>query len=70
MLDVFGGGDGASPIPMLSVNDISAAMAVCNIQYLRIAEVVSWHIEHQQPLPTTYITDLLTFAQTHNLKVF
>lgn len=70
MLDVFGGGDSASPIPMLSVNDISAAMAVCNIQYLRIAEVVSWHIEHQQPLPTTYITDLLAFAQTHNLKVF
>ena len=70
MLDVFGGGDSASPIPMLSVNDILAAMSVCNIQYLRIAEVVSWHIEHQQPLPTTYITDLLAFAQTHNLKVF
>ena len=70
MLDVFGGGDGSTPTPMLSINDISAAMAVCNVQSIRIAEVVSWHIEHQQPLPTAYITDLLAFARAHNLKVF
>jgi hypothetical protein len=70
MLDVFGGGDSSAPIPMLSVSDISAVMSVCNVQYIRIAEVISWHLEHRQPLPTGYITDLFAFARTQNLKVF
>ncbi len=70
MLDVFGGGENTMPTPMLSTSDILTAMETCNVQYLRIAEVVSWHMEHQQVLPTAYITDLLAFARTHNLKVF
>jgi uncharacterized coiled-coil protein SlyX len=70
MLDVFGGGENTMPIPMLSTSDILVAMGTCNVQYLRIAEVVSWHMEHQQVLPTAYITDLLAFARVHNLKVF
>ena len=44
MLDVFGGGDGSTPTPMLSTSDISAAMAACNVQYLRFSEVVSWYM--------------------------
>jgi uncharacterized phage infection (PIP) family protein YhgE len=33
MLDVFGGGDGSTPTPMLSTINISAAMATCNVQW-------------------------------------
>ena len=70
MIDVFGGGEGSTPIPLLSISDISAAMVTCNVQYLRIAEVISWHMEHQLVLPTAYITDLLAFARANSLKVF
>ena len=71
MLDVFGGGDGTSPTPMLSTSDISAAMAASNVQYLRVAEVISWHQEHpDQPFPTDYIKSIFEFCRTNNLKLF
>jgi chaperonin cofactor prefoldin len=70
MLDVFGGGDSPTPTQMLSTNDILAAMAVCNVQWLTINEVVSWHIEHNLPFPTDYVTTILNFCREHNLKVF
>jgi hypothetical protein len=71
MLDVFGGGDNPTPTPMLSTNDISAAMAVCNVQYLRFNEVVSWYMEHSElPFPTAYVTSILEFCKTNGLKLF
>lgn len=70
MLDVFGGGPREYPVPKLSTNDILAAMAVCNVEWLRFSEVVSWHIEHNLPFPTDYVTTILNFCREHNLKLF
>ncbi len=70
MLDVFGGGGGQSPTPQLSTEQIEACMAVANVKWLRFAEVVSWHIEKQQPFPTAYVTGILNFCRANNLKLF
>jgi len=70
MLDVFGGGLGGTPTPMLSTNDILAAMAVCNVKWLRFSEVVSWHVEHNLSFPTDYVATILNFCRERNLKVF
>ena len=70
MIDVFGGGNSATPTPQLTTEDITEAMAVANVKYLRIAEVMSWHIENKQPFPTNYVTELLEFCRANNLKIF
>ena len=70
MLDVFGGGLHEYPVPKLSTNDILAAMAVCNVEWLRFSEVVSWHMEHDLSFPTDYVTTILNFCREHNLKLF
>jgi len=71
MLDVFEGGNGSAPIQMLSPDDILAAMATCNVQYLRFAELVSWYMAHPElPFPTAYITSILQFCRANNLKLF
>jgi hypothetical protein len=70
MLDVFGGGISETPTPQLSMDDISAAMAASNVQWIAINEVVSWHIEHGLPFPTGYVIAILNFCKEHNLKVF
>lgn len=71
MLDVFGGGNGSTPTPMLSTAQISSAMAASNIQYLRFSEVISWHMDHPElPFPADYITAVLEFCRANNLKLF
>jgi hypothetical protein len=70
MLDVFGGGPHDYPVPKLSTNDILEAMAVCNVEWLRFYEVVSWHMEHNLSFPTDYVTTILNFCREHNLKLF
>jgi len=70
MLDVFGGGPGETPTPMLSTDDILMTMAVCDVEWLRLAEVVSWHIDRNLPFPTEYVTTILNFCREHNLKAF
>lgn len=70
MLDVFSGGNGSTPIQMLSPNDILAAMAVCNVQYLRFPELVSWYMGQNLPFPTAYVTSILQFCRANNLKLF
>jgi hypothetical protein len=70
MLDVFGGGNLTTPTPMLTTEDISKAMAVANVKYLRFAEVISWHIENKLPFPTDYVREILAFCKANNLKLF
>jgi peptidoglycan hydrolase CwlO-like protein len=70
MLDVFGGGNTSTPTPMLSIDEIYAAMATCNVKYLRFAEVTSWHMENSQFFPTAYVTSILEFCRANNLKLF
>ena len=70
MLDVFGGGNGSNPTPMLSLENISSAMAVSNVQYLRFAEVISWHMGHPElPFPVDYVSSILGFCRANNLKL-
>jgi hypothetical protein len=71
MLDVFCGGDGNTSTPMLSTKDISDAIAVSNVRYLRFSEVISWHLEHpEQPFPLSYVRGVLDFCRVNNLKLF
>jgi hypothetical protein len=71
MLDVFGGGNGSSPMPMLNATDISSVMAVTNVRYLRFSEVISWHLDHPElPFPTDYVKGILEFCRANNLKLF
>ena len=71
MLDVFGGGNSSNPTPLLSTNDILSAMAISNVQYLRFAEVISWHMDHPElPFPVDYVKSVLEFCRANNLKLF
>lgn len=70
MLDVFGGGSGAAPTPMLSVGQVSDALSVANVKCLRIAEVISWHLENKLPFPIDYVIEVLEFCRANSLGVF
>lgn len=70
MIDTFCGGTQNTPTPMLTTDQITQAMDKANVQYIRIAEVISWHIENRKPFPTDYLSNIFEFAKTNNLKVF
>ena len=70
MLDAFGGGEDHTPTPMLTTTQISQAMAVANVQWLRFYEILSWHLEYNQTFPTDHVTNILAFCKTNNLKIF
>jgi uncharacterized coiled-coil protein SlyX len=70
MLEVFGGGNESTPTPMLTSDQILDAMAVSNVQSVRICEVVSWHMEANQTFPADYLLGLLSFCRANNLTVF
>ena len=70
MLDVYGGGETQTPTPELTTEQITASMEVANIQYIRFAEVLSWHLEKKLPFPTNYVTEILEFCRANNLKLF
>lgn len=70
MLHVFGGGEGTAPTPMLSISEIEDALAVANVRYLAFGEVISWHIENNQPFPIEYVTQVIEFAKDNGLQVF
>ncbi len=71
MLPIFGGGNGTIPDYQLDTTQILAAMAVANVRWIAIGEIVSWYMEHPElPFPTQYITSILEFCQANNLKLF
>ena len=71
MLDVFVGGPYADHVAtQLSTDQISSAMAVCPVKWLRFAEVVSWYLEYNVTFPTSYVTGILNFCRTNGLKLF
>ena len=55
---------------MLTTDQITAAMQVANIKYLRFSEALSSYIERDKPFPTNYVTSILEFCKTNNLKLF
>jgi hypothetical protein len=70
MLDVLGGFNASVLVPNLSLVDVSAAMGVCNVKWLRVAEVLSWSEENSQSFPVAHVREILDFARGHGLKVF
>ncbi len=72
ILPVFEGGNktDGTPLLQLTINQISEAVSTCNVQGLRIAEMISWYMEHpNQIFPTEYVISVLEFAKTHGLMV-
>jgi hypothetical protein len=65
MLDIAGGW-----AHHLTTDDILAAMAVANVQWLRIAELASWYLDQVDPFPDSYVLGILAFCRAHNLKLF
>jgi hypothetical protein len=70
MLDIFGGGSENTPTPMLTTQQITDGMNVANVKYLRIAEVISWHLENDVTFPTNYVQEVLEFCKANNLQLF
>jgi hypothetical protein len=70
MLEVFGGGSESTPTPMLSTEQISEAIDISNVKYIRIAEVVSWHIENKIAFPRDYVKEILEFCKSNDIQVF
>lgn len=70
MLDVFGGGSGNTPTPMLTIEQIQEAFRISNVKYIRFSEVVSWHIENKQAFPINYVQEVLEHCKKSNVKVF
>ncbi|MDT8782068.1 MAG: hypothetical protein IAX22_05405 [Candidatus Bathyarchaeota archaeon] len=70
MLPIFGGGENStSTTPKLTVEQIVDALEVSNVKWLRIAEVCSWYIEHNQSFPYEYVRQIFEFCKTNNLGV-
>jgi len=70
MLPVFEGGIYDYPVVKLTADQILEAVGTCNVKWLRFAEVISWHIEHNVTFPTAYVTEILNFCRAHGLKLF
>lgn len=69
MLPVFEGGLYDYPIMKLTFDQISEVMTTCNVRWLRISEIVSWHLEQNLTFPFDYVTSILNFARAHSLRV-
>jgi hypothetical protein len=59
-----------NPVCSLTTTQISAAMEVSNVKWLRFAEVVSRHIEYDLTFPDEYVKTILSLCRDHNLKLF
>ncbi|HEX9262098.1 MAG TPA: hypothetical protein VF893_06175 [Candidatus Bathyarchaeia archaeon] len=70
-LSVFEGGNERFPNPnvMLNSTQIQQAMSSCDVQAIRIAEIVSWYIEANQSFPVDYVKGILSFARENGLWV-
>lgn len=69
MLSVFEGGSLTEPNLQLSTSQISDAMTSCDVEAIRIAEMISWYIETNQTFPVNYINEILSFARANGLMV-
>jgi hypothetical protein len=65
MLDIAGGWD-----YWLTIQDIKGAIAIANVQWLRISELASYCIEQNKTFPSQYITSVLELAKENNLRVY
>jgi hypothetical protein len=69
-LSTFEGGTGPVPLVKLSIAEISQAVQTLDVKMIRLSELVTYYLNISQPLPTEWITDVLSYCRTHNLKVF
>ena len=70
MLEVFSGSEENLSITKLSLENITTALAKNNIKYLRIAEVISYYMEHIELFPEDYLIDLFELCRENDLKIF
>jgi hypothetical protein len=70
MFEVFCPGD--NNFFKLTPEQISAVIDVCNVKWLRFAEVISFSLNETQnfPFPTEYVSNILSFCRDHNLRLF
>ena len=68
MLEVFCPAN--STVFRLTTDQISAVMKVCNVKWLRFAEVISICIDYNLTFPTEYVSTVLNFCREHDLKLF
>ena len=54
----------------LSIENLTTALTKFDVEYLRFAEPISWHIEHNITFPTEYAESILAFCRENNLKIF
>jgi hypothetical protein len=69
-LSAFEGGTETAPLVKLSISEISHAVQTLDVKMIRLSELVTYYLNISQPLPTEWITDVLSYCRTHNLKVF
>jgi hypothetical protein len=67
MLEVFCSG---TPVFQLTIDQILVATEVCNVKWLRFAEVISVCHDYNLTFPTDYVSAILNFCKSHNLKLF
>ena len=70
MLDAFSSSEGDAPIIKRSPEEIRTALTKCNIEYVRFAEVISWHMERHLPFPTEYVLSMFKFCRANDLNIF
>ena len=70
VLEAFSGSEGDVPLTKLSPENITTALATCNIKYLRFAEPTSWHIENNVTFPTEYVDSMLALCRENSLNIF
>jgi hypothetical protein len=68
MFEVLCGGD--SVLFQLTVDQILATMEVCNVKYLRFAEVISFCLENDLVFPAEYVSAILGFCRDNGLRLF
>jgi hypothetical protein len=69
ILPVFEGGTQEAPTLKLTTDEIRQAIATCDVRMVRLQEIISWHIEHNQSFPTDYVKTVLGFCRQNNLGV-
>lgn len=72
MLEVFSSVGANSDPLMLTTEQIAAVMAVANVKWIRIFEIIGWWKWKKPgvPFPAEYVAGILNFCKTNNLKVF
>jgi peptidoglycan hydrolase CwlO-like protein len=68
MLETFSSSEGDSPTK-LSIENLAAALAVCDLKCLRIAEAISWYMEDGSDFPESYVKSILDWCRNNTVEI-